>query len=141
LWRVPGSDDRGLNLFFRGTTVPSDRNLMDLYFDGGFTFKGLLGSRPDDQVGVAFAWGRISPQTAAYETDLAIVSGAPQVIQNFEAVVEGTYQWKLADKWYLQPDVQYVIHPGGYIANPYVPTSKTPIPNALVLGLRTVLRF
>ncbi len=141
LWRVPGSTDQGLNVFWRGTGAPSDRNLMDLYADGGFTFKGLIASRPDDTVGVAFAYGRISPQAAAYDRDIAMVTGTPYPIRDYEAVVELTYQWKPADKFFVQPNIQYVAHPGGNIINPANPTGYAVIPNALVLGVRTVVHF
>jgi porin len=39
--------------------------------------------------------------------------------------------------WTLQPNVQYVFHPGGRIADPADPTGRTPIRNALVVGLRS----
>jgi porin len=39
----------------------------------------------------------------------------------------------------VQPDLQYIFHPGGNIPNPANPTSV--IPNALVLGTRMVMRF
>jgi porin len=39
----------------------------------------------------------------------------------------------------VQPDLQYIFHPGGNIPNPANPA--TVIPNALVLGTRMVMRF
>ena len=50
-----------------------------------------------------------------------------------------TYQWKLADNWFVQPDLQYIIHPGANVASPANPIAA--IPNALVLGTRVTLRF
>jgi porin len=38
----------------------------------------------------------------------------------------------------LQPDLQYVIHPGGNVASP---TGSGSVGNALVLGLRTTFAF
>jgi carbohydrate-selective porin OprB len=46
---------------------------------------------------------------------------------------------QLAEKWFVQPDLQYIFHPGGNIPNPANPA--TVIPNALVLGTRMVMRF
>jgi porin len=139
LWRVPGSADRGLSFFMRGVAAPADRNLIDLYADGGFTFRGLIERRANDTTGLAFAFGRISPQASALDSALATASGLAIPVRDYEAVIELTYQWKLADKWLVQPDVQYIFHPGGNIPDPLNPRSV--IPNALVFGTRMVMRF
>jgi porin len=141
LWRVPGPGDRALNFFMRAMAAPVDRNLIDVYADGGFTFKGLIEQRPNDTTGLGFAVGRVSPRTAAYASDVATMLGSATPVRDFEAVVEWTYQWKLADKWFVQPDLQYIFHPGGNIPNPLDPTGRLAIPNALVLGTRMVMRF
>jgi porin len=141
LWRVSSGSDRGLSVFLRATAAPSDRNLIDRYADAGLTFKGPLASRPDDSIGLGFAFGRVSPQAAAFDRDVIAVTGNPIPVRDFEAAIELTYQWKLADHWYVQPDLQYILHPGGNIPNPLDPGSTSPIPNALVLGMRTNLRF
>jgi len=140
LWRVPGSPNRALGFFARGVAAPSDRNEVDLYADGGFTFRGPLPWRPADMIGLAFAYGRISPDAAAFDSALA-ASGQPIPIRNYEAAIELTYRWRLAERWFIQPDLQYIFHPGGNIANPANPAGGSAIPNALVLGLRTALRF
>ena len=139
LWRVPGPGDRALNVFMRAMAAPGDRNLIDVYADGGFTFKGLLERRNNDLAGIGLAVGRVSPAAAAFDSDLATALGRPYPVRDYEAVVELTYQWKLAEKWFVQPDLQYIFHPGGNIPNPANPTSV--IPNASVLGTRMVMRF
>jgi porin len=58
-----------------------------------------------------------------------------------EAVIELSYRIQPARDWSMQPDLQYIIHPGGNVANPYVPGGVTPIPNAFVLGWRTQPKF
>jgi porin len=141
LWSDPQNSHRSLGVFVRGSAAPSDRNLIDLYADSGITFTGPLPSRPDDSVGLAVAFARISPRVAAYDRDVIAVSGLPIPVRDYEAVIELTYQWMLAKDWYVQPDLQYVFHPGGNIANPAVPNGTSPIPNAFVAGLRTSLRF
>ena len=123
----------------RGLAAPADRNLMDLYADGGFTFRGLIERRANDTTGLAFAFGRISPQASALDSALATASGLAIPVRDYEAVIELTYQWKLADKWSVQPDLQYIFHPGGNIPDPLNPRSV--IPNALVFGTRMVMRF
>jgi porin len=141
LWRSPATDDRALSAFMRASAAPSDRNTIDLYLDGGFTFKGPFGQRPNDTLGLAVAYGHVSSQAAAFDRDVIASSGVRMPIRDLEAAIELTYQMQLADDWSMQPDLQYVIHPGGNIANPFAPSTAAPIPNALVLGLRTMLKF
>src|SRR5579862_292349 len=141
LWRLPGGSDRGLSFFLRGTAAPSDQNLIDLYADGGLTFKGPIASRPDDTIGLAIAFGRVSPQATAYDRDVIAITGTPMPVRDFEAVIELTYQWQLANNWLVQPDLQYILHPGGNIPNPLNLNGTSPIPNALVIGMRTSMKF
>jgi porin len=141
LWRMPSSPNRALGFFARGVAALSDRSEIDRYADGGFTFRGPLASRTDDIVGIAFAYGRISPAAAATDRALAAITGVPIPIRDYEAAIELTYRWKLAEDWSIQPDLQYIFHPGANIANPANPASVSAIPNALVLGLRTALEF
>jgi porin len=141
LFRAPAPSGRQLDFFLRAATAPDDRNLVDFYLDSGLTYKGLLTSRPDDNVGLGVAYSRISPQAAAYDRDIAAITGAAMPIRDYEALIELTYNIRLATNWSAQPDLQYIIHPGGSLPNPRNPDGTTAIPNALVVGLRTVLKF
>jgi porin len=140
LWRRPDTDDQGLSAFARLMSAPSDRNLMDLYADGGLSFKGPVEGRDDDQVGLAVAYGRISADAARLDADLRRSSpGRP--VRDGESAVELTYLAQLSPWWQLQPDLQYVVHPGGHIPLPGDPTQARTIGNATVLGLRTTVTF
>lgn len=149
LWRSsdPSSDkgsgksNQSLSLFLRGVAVPADRNLIDLYADGGLTFKAPVISRPDDTVGLGIAYGHISSYAAAYDSEIDAITGRPFPMRDYEAAIELTYQWVLQEGWFIQPDLQYIIHPGGNIANPAIPGATSPIPNALVIGTRFVAHF
>ena len=141
LWRPGGGDKRELDFFLRASAGPSDRNIIDAYFDTGFNWKAPLASRPDDVLGLAFAYARISPKAAAEQRDVEAATGTPMPIQNFEAAIELTYKMQLAKGWWFQPDLQYIIHPGGNIPDPVIASGTVPIPNALVVGARTLLRF
>jgi porin len=92
-------------------------------------------------LGLGFAYSRVSPQAAAADRDMAALTGAPIPIRDYEAVIELTYRIALARNWTMQPNLQYIIHPGGNVADPNISGGVTPIPNALVLGLRTHMRF
>jgi porin len=110
LWR---DDDRSLGFFARGVATASDRNPIDLYADAGLTLKGPIDGRPRDSAGIAFAFARISPVAVASDYDQLALSGTPMPIRSFEATIELTYQTSITDNWRLQPDLKYIIHPGG----------------------------
>jgi porin len=56
-------------------------------------------------------------------------------------VLEITYETRIAPWWLLQPDLQLVFHPGGFTPAPLPAPVGRPIPNALVLGLRSGITF
>lgn len=65
LYRVNGGDPQsGISVFARASLSPSDRNLVDRYFDGGIVFAGMLSQRPYDQFGVSVIYARFSDQFA-----------------------------------------------------------------------------
>jgi porin len=137
LWR--GNSGRGIRGFFRASFSPSDRNSIDLYADVGMAATGPLRSRPTDIVAIGFAIARVSPKLRALARDLELSTGAPVVRPDFEAVAEVSYQLQLGSGMYVQPNVQYVIHPGGRLPTP--PDIGAGTPDALVIGLRTSARF
>jgi porin len=132
--------DASLAGFARVGAAPGDRNLIDAYADGGLTLTGFLPRRPNDQLGLAAAWSRIGP-TAREADAAAIALGQLSVQRDHETVVEATYQAQLGAHWQLQPDLQWIIHPGGHVPLPTPGRTQQPIPDALVVGLRNVLRF
>lgn len=136
-----GKGTQTLSLFLRGVVAPADRNLIDLYADGGLTLKGPVAPRPDDTIGLGLAYGHISSYAAANDLEIDAIAGRQFPVRDDEAVIEFTYQWVLRDGWYIQPDLQYIIHPGGNIANPAIPGTTSPIPNAFVIGTRFVAHF
>ncbi|HEY2178508.1 MAG TPA: carbohydrate porin [Caulobacteraceae bacterium] len=131
---------RSLAGFARLAVTPGDRNLISAYVDGGVTLTGLIAGRPDDRLGLAASFSRISP--AAMNAD-ALAAGLGQLLvrRDYEAVVEATYQSQITSHWSLQPDLQFVIHPGGHVPLPTPIQSRRAIPDALVVGLRNVVRF
>jgi porin len=92
-------------------------------------------------LGLGIAYARVSPQAAASDRDVAAITGTPIPIRDYEATIELTYLIQLARNWSMQPNLQYIIHPGGNVVDPNIPVGVTPIPNAFVLGLRTHLKF
>lgn len=81
LYRVGNDDDRGIGIFARVSSSPGDRNLIDLYADGGTELIGLSDARPKDKFGIA-------PRLAVVvdvDTDDHVGAGQPQALQHVEA--------------------------------------------------------
>jgi porin len=94
-------------------------NQIGGYLGGGLTFTAPFPSRAQDELGLAVAAARSGSH---YERAQA-AAGAPAA---GETAIELTYLAQLGSWLSVQPDVQYVIHPGGTRA----------ARNAVVLGLR-----
>ena len=133
VWRLEG--DKGVGIFARAFANPSDRNPVAWQFDGGVVANGVIAARPDDVFGVGFSYARISNRARAFDADV-VSFGAATARRDFEAIVEANYQWQVMPGWSLQPNIQYIFHPGAHVANPLDPAGK-PIRNALVFGLRS----
>ncbi len=133
VWRSSTQPSRTLNLFGRIMGAPNDRNLIDLSFNGGLTVGDPLPGRPHDQFGVDLGIGHVSSQAAALDRASGLAA------QGTETLVELTYQARLTRWLVLQPDLQYVIHPGGGLINPSDPHHL--VGNELVAGVRAVASF
>ncbi len=141
IWRRPGTDDQGLGVWGLAMSSPQDRNLIDLFVEGGLTFKGLVESRPKDTLGLAFAYMRTSKAARTYYADGYAAGTGLKPIQAFEFVTELTYQAIISDKLTLQPSLQYVRNPGAAIpisANRFSQDYQKP---AFVAGVRATLSF
>jgi porin len=139
IWRPNPKGARQLGVFLRLMGAPGDRNLISFAVDGGFTFKAPLPGRDNDTLGLGFGLAHVSDSVAKLNQQQAFYTGAFVPIRDNETVIELTYQAQVAGWWVLQPDVQYVINPGGGLPNPLQPGRR--IGNELVLGLRSVVTF
>lgn len=117
--------DEGLGFFGRTGFTPPDRNVVDFFFDMGFTYKGLIPSRGDDSFGLAYGFAAVSPDARA---DIGAAGGDGAVS---EMVLEATYQCVLTPWCILQPDAQLIVNPGG----------DNSAPNAFVVGARLAITF
>jgi porin len=97
-------------------------NQIGGYLGGGFTFTAPFSSRAQDALGLAVAGARNGSHYERAQT----AAGGPAA---GETSVELTYLAQLGSWLTVQPDVQYVIHPGGTRATR----------NAVVPGLRVAL--
>jgi porin len=141
IYRVGNDDDRGIGVFARVSSSPSDRNLIDRYADGGIEFIGLSDSRPKDKFGIAAGYAHVSHRARALDLDFQQLMGPGWPLRSFESLLTGVYQYEVRSGWTLQPNVQYFVHPGGGATNATGPNPGKPLKNAAVFGLRTVLKF
>ena len=119
--------------------APSDRNLISFYVDGGAGIKGPVAGRDDDVLTFGVAYAKISSDAAALDRDTFAFNGPPYPIRDEEVVFELSYQAQIAPWWIVQPDLQYIVHPGGNVPDPKNPNAT--VANALVAGLRSTIKF
>jgi porin len=140
LYKMPKSDDRGIGVFVRVAESPSPASLIDRYADAGIEFIGLNEARPNDKFGIAVGYAHVGRHAQALDADLAALApGWPR--RKFEELLTAVYQYQIRDGWTLQPNFQYIIHPGGGATDPLGSLPGRVLHNASVLGLRTTLKF
>ncbi len=138
LWRSDGKG-QALNGFLRLGASPADRNLISFYVDGGLGFAGLVPTRDQDTLTFGAAYARISDDAAHLDKDTRRLDDPSFPVRDEEIVLELNYLAQVTPAVTLQPDIQYIVHPGGSAPDPGDPDDT--IPNALVLGVRATLVF
>jgi porin len=116
---VPGLD-RTRGWLRLGLVEPRASNLSQ-YFGAGLVRQGAFSGRPDDLLGLAIAHARLS--SGLHQTD--------ERLGLAETALELTYAIPLSDRLAIQPDLQYIIHPGG---------DRT-LDDALVIGVRMAVQL
>jgi porin len=117
--------NQGLGWFGRISFTPQNRNTVGFYFDTGLVYTGLIPGRDDDAVGVSLGYADLTSGVAQGMFD----EGARNV--GYEAVIEATYDAQITKWLHVQPDIQYIIRPGG----------SGDLGNAFVLGGRISVTF
>lgn len=148
LYRPPSVTDKGVSNSLPGITVfgriaysPPDRNLIDLYLDGGLGFVGLVPGRPSDRIGAGVAYMRISGDNQGLDRDTQFFTGVASPVRSSEKVIELIYEAHLKPGLLMAPYFQYVFRPAGGIPNPNDPTGVLRIGDAAVFGVTTTLRY
>ena len=109
----------GLTAFISNIIQPKNRNLFPLFFNGGFTYKGIFSSRPKDTVALGFVYGDYSSDLNKKQRKNG------ERVQTYETVLELNYLAQLTNWLYVVPDFQYIIRPKG-----------TNTPNAFLIGVQ-----
>jgi porin len=131
----------GVTAFGRIAYSPPDRNLIDLYLDGGIGFVGMVPGRPLDRFGMAIAYMQISGADRNLDRDTQFFSGLPSPVRSNETLIEFIYEAHIKPGWLLAPYFQYVFRPSGGIPNPNDPSGLSRIGDAAVFGVTTTLRY
>jgi len=109
--------DQGLSLFGAFIYAPQQRiNPLPYFASAGASYRGLVPGRDKDTTGFTLYYG-------GFSRDL------PR--QTYELVLEWTYAIAVARWLIVQPDLQYVINPGG----------RSNVGSAVVLGAQLAIEF
>ena len=122
VWQESPGSDQGLTLWSAFVLSPQ-QNISRLPFqvNSGIVYRGLVPERDEDIAMLGFVYGEFSDDYAA------TVAGDP----TFEIALEAGYRVQLTKFAYVQPNLQWIINPGG----------TGDIPNALVLGAQMGVTF
>lgn len=98
LYREDDVSDQGLVAFFQLGMAPEDRNELDRYLGIGLNYVGLFEGRDEDVVGLGIAQASWSDRVEDISSETAI---------------EFFYRAQLTNSIAIQPDIQYIVNPGG----------------------------
>jgi len=138
VWKKPGTTDGGVAVFARAMGAPPDRNLVDVFVQGGVTYKAPFAGRENDTVGIAASWAHIGRNASRFDIDTIAFTGQVIPVRRNETQLELSYQAQLAPWFQLQPDFQYVFNPGGGLLNA---RNGRRVGDAAILDLRATLTF
>jgi len=141
LWHPSGDREHGYGMFARAFLQPGDRNLASFQGDLGFNAKGMFFGRKDDTFGIGWSYLKISDRQSDLDNDTNFFNATNAPVEDYESAIEVTYQAQIAPWLILQPDFQYIFHPGGNAADPTDATGTQAIEDAAIFSLRTVVKF
>jgi porin len=124
--------NRGFGIFSSFIVAPNESiSQLPYFFTAGVACRGIFDSRPRDSAGLAIVYGDFSSDLRHARRRQQQLN--PNVgIQTYETVLELTYRlYFQRSAVFFQPDLQYVIRPGG----------AGKIDNALVLGCQIGVNF
>jgi len=112
VYRETSDSDQGLTPWASLTISPDESiNSFPFFISSGLVYKGLVPNRNNDNAVFGFAYGSLSDDLED---------------KDYELMMELSYIIQATPWLQIQPDVQWIVHPGG----------SSDIPNALVLGVQ-----
>ncbi|GAB7550988.1 carbohydrate porin [Novosphingobium sp. 11B] len=137
LHRAPGASNRNFAVFGRVFFNVGNVQQLDWFASAGFVKTGTFKGRDDDTIGFIVSNTHFSDQQIAYLRDRRARAGGTGSPAQDEVIAELNYGFAALPGLRVLPNVQYVLNPDPI----YVPTRKTDVPNALVLGVRVDLKL
>jgi porin len=126
VYRPDPTNNTGLVLWTVFALSPQQNiSFMPFQVNGGAVYTGLIPGRKTDATILGIAYGNFSPNFASLQSEEG--GGFP----TYELVYEAGYRICLSQAVYIQPDVQWIVNPGG----------TGTIPNALVIGAQMGVTF
>lgn len=116
---------QGLSAFVRVGLADDKANIFDGYAGGGLVYRGALPGRDQDRLGLAIAAAHLGDD---FQRSIELGGNG---VDDWEVAIELTYRAWIAPSISIQPDIQYVINPGG----------APQLDDALIMGARLVLSF
>jgi porin len=109
--------------------TPRAVNVSDQVY-GGFSLVGLIPTRTTDRFGVLYSWYKVSDrrrESQMIAQDMGLPLGV-RGVQNDSHVIEAYYGIDVLPGLLIQPEFQYMIHPG----------ETHNIPNSAAMGLKVI---
>ncbi|MDH4470936.1 MAG: carbohydrate porin [Verrucomicrobiae bacterium] len=126
VYRPNPISDAGLILWSSYTLCPQENiSIVTFQANAGAIYTGLIPGRVNDSLIFGSAYGDFSNSLAG--TPSSVKNGTP----TYELIYELAYRVNFTKFFYFQPDLQWIINPGG----------TGHIPNALVLGAQMGVIF
>ena len=119
------AQDRNLGAFLRGGAAADATAETDWDLEAGLVANGFMPTRPDSEIGAGLA---LAHNGNAY-MQAQDAAGTPA--RRLETAYEVYYRDKVAQGIVLQPDMQYIVHPG----------TDPQLDNAFVVGARLDVMF
>ena len=102
LYNDPSGRNKGPGIFLQLGYSPDPGSINDFYGALGINYRGIF-TEGRDELGLALAHASLQNR---------LLRQNRQSYRSCETVAELTYQYPLTDQLMIQPDIQYIIHPG-----------------------------
>jgi porin len=100
-----------------------------------------VSARQDRATSSAAGYAHVSRRAQALDADFRALMGLSWPPRSFEDLFTAVYQYEIRGGWTVQPNFQYILHPGGGAADPLGANPGRLLRNAMVFGMRTTLKF
>jgi porin len=106
LFRAAANPKARLSGFLQYGVGDGRVNQFGSYAAAGLNASGFIASRPDDDFGIALT----SARNGSHYIDFLNTMAVP--VTRAETTIEATYLLQVNSRFSVQPDIQYVVHPG-----------------------------